>query len=87
MARSTGPILAVGAITIANGVILNNQEMDWRIPVATGITAAVLALGERTWEEGAVAISWLALVGVLFVRLKPGVPAPVESFVTWINKK
>lgn len=83
MGRSTGPILAVGAISLGNAVILNGKEFDLRVPVATGIAAGILALAERGWEKGAVALSWLALVTVLFVRVDPATPAPVESFLTW----
>lgn len=87
MARSTGPILAVGAITLGNETIVAGKPIDWKIPVATGIAASVLALAEHAWPEGAVALSWVALVAVLFVRLTPGVPAPAESFVKWIHGK
>lgn len=79
MARSTGPILALGGITLANKTIVNGQPMDWRIPIATGLLAGAFALGEKAWEEGAVGIAWLALVTVLFVRIDPRVPSPVES--------
>jgi hypothetical protein len=83
MARSTGPILAIGAITIVNGTILHGQPMDWRIPIATGAAAAAFALMEHGWEQGTVGLAWLALVSVLFVRLKPTVPSPVESLLAF----
>lgn len=86
MARTTGPILAVGGITLANSVIVNGRPIDWRVPIATGLAAGMFALAENGWEKGAVALSYLALVTVLFVRLQPNVPAPVESFSTWWNK-
>lgn len=83
MAKTLGPILAVGAITFANTVIINNKPVDVRIPVATGIAAGMFALGERAWSKGAVALSYLALVTVLFARIQPDVPSPVESFSKW----
>lgn len=83
MGRSTGPILAVGAISLGNAVIFNGKPFDLRIPVATGIAAGGLALAERGWEKGAVALAWLALVTVLFVRTDPATPAPAESFLKW----
>lgn len=86
MSRTTGPILAVGGITLVNAVVVNGQPIDWRIPIATGLTAGILSLVEQGWERGAVALSYLALVTVLFVRLQPNVPAPVESFSTWWNQ-
>lgn len=80
MAQSTGPILAIGAITVANNVIANNKPMDWRVPIATGIAAAMFALAEKGWREGSVMLAYVGLVTVLFVRIDPSVPAPVESF-------
>jgi len=86
MARSTGPILAVGTITVVNNVIVNGKPMDWRIPVMTAIAAGGFALAEKGWEEGAVALSYMALIAVLFARIDPKVPSPVESFLDWIKK-
>jgi hypothetical protein len=80
MAQSTGPILAIGAITVGNNVIANNKPMDWRVPIATGIAAAMFALAEKGWKDGAVMLAYVGLVTVLFVRIDPSVPAPVESF-------
>lgn len=88
MARSTGPILAVGAITIANMVIIHKEDMDWRVPIATGLTAGLFALGERAWPDGVVGLAWLALITSLFVRLRPNVPAPMESIADfWEGKR
>jgi len=86
MARSTGPILAVGTITVVNNVIVNGKDMDWRIPVMTAVAAGGLALFEKGWEDGAVALSYMALISVLFARIDPKVPSPVESFLDWIRK-
>lgn len=86
MARSTGPILAVGAITLGNASIVNGKPVDLRIPVGTAIAAGIFALAEKGWERGAVALSYAALVTVLFVRLQPGVPSPVESFNKWLGE-
>lgn len=85
MARSTGPILAVGAITVVNNTVINGQPIDWRVPVATGLAAAALAFGERISEPLAVGVAWIALVAVLFTRLDPRVPSPAESLVRWWN--
>lgn len=83
MARSIGPILAVGGITVANQTLLNGRPLDWRVPVATAGAAAAFALIEKAWSDGAVALAYLALVSVLFVRLEPSTPAPVESALKW----
>jgi hypothetical protein len=86
MARTTGPILAIGAITLANETIIAGKPMNWRIPVATGFAAGVFALGERVSEPAAVGLAWLAFVSVLLVRLDPATPAPVESLLAWWNQ-
>jgi hypothetical protein len=87
MAKTTGPILVIGGITLANQVIVNNKPIDWRIPIATGLAAGMFALAEKGWEDGAVALSYLALVTVIFVRVDPKIPAPAESFNKWFNRK
>lgn len=90
MSRSTGPILAAGAITLFNQVIVAGHPFDeatWRIPVGTAIAAGGLSLVERLSEPLAVGLAWLALVTLLLTRVTPGVPAPVESFTRWYNTK
>lgn len=86
MAKSTGVILAVGGITFANETLIGSKPLNWRIPVGTAIAAGAFALVEKGWEDGAVALAYLALVTVLFVRSDPRVPAPVESFNKWFNE-
>ena len=86
MARSTGPILAIGGITLANQVIINRQEMDWRIPIATGLAAGAFAFMERgPAETFVVGVAWLALVVGLFVRLDPKTPAPMEAITGFLE--
>jgi hypothetical protein len=87
VSRTTGPILAIGGITVANRVLFHGEPMDWRIPIATGITAMAFGLAEKAWEKGAVAMAYLALVTVLITRLDPAVPAPVETINQWFNTK
>jgi hypothetical protein len=86
MARTTGPILAVGAVTVANQSVVNGRPVDLRVVAATGLAAAAFALAEHAWEKGAVALAWMSLVTVLFTRID-GVPSPTESFVRWWNAK
>ena len=87
MSKSTGPVLAIGAITIANRMIFHDESFEWKVPVATGITAGMFALFEKAWEPGAVALAWLALVAVLLTRLDPKVPAPIETLNDFLNGK
>lgn len=83
--RTTGPIIAIGAITVVNATIVHGAPMDWRIPIATGAAAAAFALLESGWEAGAVGLAWLALITTLFTRLDRRVPSPVESFTDWFE--
>lgn len=89
MARSTGPIVAAGALTLFNNVIVHQRSIsqDSRVIVATAVAAGGLALLEHVSAQLAVGISWLALVTVLLVRVDPKTPAPLESFATWWNGK
>jgi len=88
MSASTGPVLAMGGITLLNSVVLNGQPLSAvvRIPVGTAIAAAGLALLERASPELAVGLAWLGLVAVLLVRVDPKQPAPVENLQKWYAK-
>lgn len=87
MADSTGPILAVGAITLANRVVFNERAMDWKVPIGTALAAVLFAGAERAVGRPAVAVAYLALITVVFVRTDPTVPAPAESAVTWFDNR
>lgn len=86
MARSTGPILAAGAITLGNQIIFNKQPINWRIPIATGIAAGSLALVERISPGFAVGIAWISLVTVLVARINKQ-PTPIENALRWWEQK
>lgn len=86
MARTTGPILAVGAITLANNTVLNGRPFDLRILVGAGVAAGAFALAERAYEPLAVGLAWVALAAVLFARMDPSIPSPIESFNAWWQK-
>lgn len=83
MARSTGPILAIGGITIANQTLLNGQPLDWRVVVATGGAALLFGLVEKASPELAVGLAYIGLVTVLLVRVDPKTPSPAESALKW----
>jgi hypothetical protein len=82
MAKSTGPALAIGGVTLFNQVVLNGEGFNWRIPIASGFVALALAGVEHLSEPLAVGLAWLGLVTVIFTRVDPKVPAPAESLVT-----
>lgn len=83
MAQTTGPVLALGAITVVNRTIFNDKSMDWRIPIATGLAAVVFIGAEKLWAEGATALAWTAVVAVCLTRIDPGIPSPAESALRW----
>lgn len=83
MSATTGPILALGAVTVVNKTVFNDQEMDWRIPIATGLLAVGGSLAERAAPEGAQILAWTALLTTLITRIEPGTPSPVESALSW----
>jgi hypothetical protein len=83
MAASTGPVLALGAITLLNDNIFHDQPFDWKVPIATGLLAGALALVEHASPALASGLVWTALATVLLTRTNPNVPSPTESFVSW----
>ena len=85
MAQTTGPILAVGGITMFNQTVLNNKEIDWRVPIATGFLAGGFALFERGNAQMAKGVAWIALLTVLLAREDPKVPSPAESLLKYWN--
>jgi hypothetical protein len=86
MSRTIGPILATGAITIANQTVFHGKPMDWRVPIATGLAAIGFSLIERPAPELAVILAWTTFLTVLLSRTDPKVPSPVESAVEWWKK-
>jgi hypothetical protein len=86
MSRTIGPVLATGALTIANQTVFNGKPMDWRVPIATGLAAIGFSLIERPAPELAVILAWTTFLTVLLTRTNPTVPSPVESAVSWWKK-
>jgi predicted membrane-bound dolichyl-phosphate-mannose-protein mannosyltransferase len=87
MAASTGPILAIGAITVANRTVFNDKPMDWKIPIASTIAAVLFAGAERAFGDVAVKLAYLAMITTVFVRVDPSVPTPAESALAWFNER
>lgn len=87
MAESTGPVLAIGAITIANRSVFNDEPMDWKVPIGTVIAAVLFAGAEKAVGRGAVAVAYLALVTMTLARVDPKVPSPAESALKWFNER
>jgi hypothetical protein len=88
VAASTGIVLSIGAITVANRTVFNGQPMDWRPVIATGIVAVMLSGAETMiGPEIPRALAMVALVTVVFSRVDPRVPSPAESALNWYNKR
>jgi hypothetical protein len=87
VAESTGPILAVGAITVANRTVFNDQPMDWKVPIGTAIAAVLFAGMEKAVGRSAVMLAYLALITSVFARVDPAVPSPAESALKWFNER
>lgn len=79
MAKSTGPILAVGALSFGNQWIFNH-DVDFKILLATGIGALILAGAERVSAPLAVGIAYIALITITFTRVN-GKPSPAENLL------
>lgn len=88
MGTSTGPIVALGIVTWANGAILQPETVDdtfrfsARVAVGTGIAAAGLALVERASPPLARGVAFVALITALFTRYQ-GRASPIDNLLTW----
>jgi hypothetical protein len=80
MAKSTAPILLTGGISFVNHWIGNNQGIDLKILLATGIAAGGLALIEQIPDFAplAVGIAWIAFITMMIAPIG-GEPSPVQN--------
>lgn len=85
MSATTGPVLAIGAITMINQNVLHDRPVNWKVPVATGIGAGMFAIVERAQPKAAEMVVWAAMITILFSRIN-GVPSPTETFLDWWTK-
>jgi hypothetical protein len=86
VSRSLGPVLATGALTIANQTVFNGKPLDWRVPIATGLAGIGFTLVEKVAPDLAVILAWTTFLTVLLTRTDPAVPSPVESALKWWQK-
>lgn len=86
MSKTTGIVLATGAVTIVNETVFHSQPMDWRVPIATGIAAVGFSLAERVWPLGAEILAWSSFLTIMLARINPKVPSPAESAAAWFNQ-
>jgi hypothetical protein len=86
MAQSTGIILIVGSISLANEAVFApiasggkiNVDFNWRVIPATLIAAALLGGLEQVSPKLAVGLAYISLITVLFARFG-NAPAPIEN--------
>jgi hypothetical protein len=63
--------------------VFNDRPINFRVVVATGLSAAVFSLIEQGMPEFAVGIAWIGLATVILTRVDPALPSPAESFLKW----
>lgn len=85
MSATTGPILAVGAITMINQSIFHSQPIDWRVPIATGFAAGAFSLMEKAQPKAAALLAWTVVITVLITRVDPKTPSPTETALDYWN--
>lgn len=84
MARSTGPVLAIGAITAANEALFaplagsGKVQFNWKILPATAGLALALAGLEQLAPRFAVGLAYLGLFAVLVVPMG-NAPSPIDN--------
>jgi hypothetical protein len=94
MAKSTGIILVVGAISFANEAVFApiaaggniKSDWNWRIVPATAIAAGLLAALEQVSARLAVGVAYISLMTVLLARLG-NAPAPIENVAKALGYK
>lgn len=87
VSMTTGPVLAIGAVTMVNQSVFHDRPVDWRVPIATGLLAVGFTLFERIDSKTAQIFAWTGLVAVLVSRMDPSLPSPAESALQWWNKQ
>lgn len=78
MGGSAGPILMIGAVTIANRSILHSAPIDWKVPLSTGLLALGAAGLEHLNAPLVAGVAWIALLATL-ITPTGGYDAPLVS--------
>lgn len=78
MSASTGPVLAIGAVTFTNRVVLHGAPVDWKLPLATGLAALAFGAAEHINSPFVAGVAWVALVATL-ITPSGGYDAPLVS--------
>lgn len=95
MAKSTGPILAIGGVTLYYDQIVRDVGVSPLGPVVvgTGLAAVSFALLERINQPLAVGVAWVAFITSLmmprysYVRMNYSAPSVIEGMLSnWQSK-
>jgi hypothetical protein len=94
VSESTGLVLAIGGITLANEALFAPlaghgtpwKDINWRILPATAILAGALALVDKLSPDVGRGIAIIALVTVLFAQVGSA-PAPLENLAQIMGEK
>ena len=87
MAASTGVILAIGAITLANTSVFESQPVDMRVVAATGLAAITFALAEQAIPPTlVVGVAYIGLAAVTLTRVNTAKKSPAENLLAFWEK-
>ncbi len=81
MAASTGIVLAMGAIIVANDTLVKKRPVNFKAILATGILALVLAGLDKASPELATGMAMVAFATAMVAPL--GGPSPAQSLLTF----
>jgi hypothetical protein len=95
MAKSTGPILAIGGITIFYDQVMRDVGVTpmAKIAAGTGFAAVSFALLERMNAPLTVGVAWVALITSLamprysYIRMNYSAPSVIEGMLSMWNDK
>lgn len=90
LAKSTGPILAAGAITWANHTFFEKDaEFDFNetitTVVGTGLAAGFLTIIEKGASDVAVMLAWASLLTVILVPLRGSKNSPATNALEFLG--
>ena len=80
MAASTGIVLAMGAIVLANDTIVNKRPLDFKVALATVVLALALAAVDKASPELATGIAAIAFATAMITPFGGRKP-PVQSLL------
>jgi hypothetical protein len=88
MAASTGPILAIAAITLFNDIVIENNSFtdELRVVAAAGIGVLLFDGIEKINPLLAVGVAYIALVTAIVAPIGKGNTSFASRAATWFNQ-